>query len=225
MIASKIETFDMEAIFAGDGLSGEDRSRALASFAREKFSEAQEINRKAIGRAPDSESYVDGARSDALDRVKPDGTIAFEFELASDAVAYCYTMVLEHSPVLTGRYKVSHRIFADGVEVASPEKAASADEVIILSSVPYARKIEGGKKRKPQSPKAPKGVYEVVANMASRRFADSAKIRYTMRQPIGGGSMLDAWATRNASKAEGSAKQRSAYAKNTRQPAIVITFR
>jgi hypothetical protein len=55
----------------------------------------------------------------------------------------------QHSPVLTGRYRASHVLFADGVAV-DPEKATdtAANEWVFISTVPYARKIERGQSSK-----------------------------------------------------------------------------
>ncbi len=224
MIVAKVEAFDLEA-FLPETKGGGDRSKALADFAREEFVKAQEINRKAIGSVPEHETFVDGVRGAPLERVKPDGTIVFEFELASDVIAYCYNQVVKHSPRKAGDFAKSHRIFADGVEVQTPELAVGADEVVITTVSPYARKIEGMGKRPPQSAQAPNGVYEVVATMARRRYSNTAQVRFTYRQPMGGATALEDWASKNAARRQGERAQKRQQTRNTRQPAILIRFR
>jgi len=224
MIVAKVEAFDIDA-FLPAGKGGADRSKALADFAREEFGKAQEINRQAIGSVPDHQTFVDGVRDAPLERVKPDGTIVFEFELASDVIAYCFSQVVKHSPVIDRDYQRSHRIFADGVEVETPELAVGAEEVVITTISPYARKIEGTGKRPPQSAQAPNGVYEVVATMARRRYSNTAQVRFTYRQPTGGATALEGWASKNAGRRQGAKAQSRQQARNTRQPAIVIRFR
>lgn len=224
MIVAKVEAFDLEAILP-ETKPGADRSKALADFARSELAKAQEINRQAMGSVPDHETFVDGIRDAPLERVRPDGVIVFEFDLASDVIAYCFNQVVKHSPVVSGAYSRSHKIFADGVEVESPAMATSAEEVVITSVSLYARKIEGAGRRPPQSVQAPNGVYEVVATMARRRFGNVARVRFTYRSPMGGATELEGWASANSSRREGKKAQQRQYAKNIRQPAIVISFR
>lgn len=224
MIVSKVEAFDLEVILP-DLKAGGDRSKALADFARAEFAKAQEINRQATGSPPEHQTFVDGVRDAPLERVRPDGTIVFAWELASDVIAYCFAQVVKHSPVVSGAYSRSHKIFADGVEVESPALATKAEEVVITSVSLYARKIEGAGRRPPQSAQAPNGVYEVVATMARRRFGNVARVRFTYRSPMGGATELEGWANLSAGRKQGEKAQQRQYAKNIRQPAIVISFR
>ncbi len=194
-------------------------SAALAAYAREARDEALAINRAASGRDTPVTTFVDGARSERLETVRPDGVIVFEFDVGSDVVRYCFDMLVAHSPVLTGAYQRSHRIYADGVEVETPEQASGASEVSIVSSVPYARKIERG-----LSQKAPDGVYQTVATMAAQRFGNQARVRFSYRAPMNAGD-LEKWAAANAARKARGRKQRARYEANIRQPAITITFR
>ena len=225
MISAKVEAFDIDAVLSDTGIDGPSRSRVLAQFAREQLADAQQVNRQATGRVPPHISYVDGSQSMDLDRVRPDGTIVFEFELALDVVEFCWNLILEFSPILTGRYMRSHLIFADGRQVSSPRDALGADEVIITSVVPYARKLEGSSGHgRYKSRQAPDGIYQAAQVMAARRFSNIARIKFGLREPIGGATSLEAWARKNAGKKQGR-RQRSQYQKNVRQPALTITFR
>lgn len=216
---TKVEVFD-QSILVDVG----DAPKIRANFARERLVEAKDVNRQALGEAPDHVTYVDGIASQALEMVRPDGRIIFEFDLATGVVAWIYQALLQASPVQDGDYKRSHTIYADGVEVEDPALAEDADEVVILPLVPYARKIEGGRRR-PQSRQAPNGVYEVVSVMAARRFGNLARIRFTYMSPIGGASTLAKWAGANSGRKQGAKAQGRQLQKNLRQPAILIRFR
>ena len=218
-VVARIEPIsrDIQAIIR-ESLSPAAKSRVLAQFARETINEASDINRRALGKVPPYETFVDGRRSEALDRVRPDGVIVAEFDLISDLLGFVSEQLWVHSPVRTGRYRKSHRIFADGAlvgEVANNTRALAAPggrwtsgsidarEWVFVSVVPYARRIERGWSRQ-----APDGVYQAVAALARRRFGNVAKVQFTYRGVTG----LSVRARRSRRPPT-----------DMRQPAIVIT--
>ena len=140
-VATRITAFDQRSVIAGLAAR---TAQGRAAAARRVLRQAQEINRRALGAVPGHDTFVDGRPSTALETVRPDGTVIFQFELVNDVVAFCWKMLAEESPVKTGRYRASHRLYADGVEVASPEQTAGAGEIVILPVVSYARTIERG---------------------------------------------------------------------------------
>jgi hypothetical protein len=196
---------DFEVMLKED-LSPQARSAALASIARAGLAEAQETNRKALGRVPPHETVVDSRRGGDIDAVKPDGVIVFEFELLDDLFGWIDLQLIKHAPVLTGKFRRSFVLFADGVEIDPDGPLPQAREFSYVNVQPYARKIERG-----HSSQAPNGVFQVVAALANTRFGNMANIRFSYRTPI-------------ASKA-GSAKARRKSDTANRQPAIVITLR
>jgi hypothetical protein len=224
MIRARIDPIERDIFFeAVEGLSPAGRSKALATVARESLVEADAINTRALGYTPPHTTTVDGASSENLDAVRPDGVISFDFAigLQAEIIKWILATLKARSPVLTERYQKSHFLYADGEEVDSPDGIEAA-EWAIVSTVPYARKIERGLSRK-----APNGVYDGadgVAAMAKARYSNIARIRFTFMSPIGGGTMLDQWATAHSSKTSPE-KQRKQYERDTRNPAIVITFR
>lgn len=169
---------DLEVLFP-DTFSPAARSKGLADFARGALTEAQEINRRALGRAPGHETFVDGRAGADENTVKPDGVIVYEFELFDEAFAWIEEMLILHSPSRSGRYAKSHIFFADGVE-ADPSAPPPAVDYAFVNRQPYARKIERG-----HSKQAPNGVYEVVASMAQRRFGNMLRVRFTYRGVVG----------------------------------------
>jgi len=162
------------------------RSAMLAAYAAEAIADAAQQNKRALGVVPPYEVYVDGAEGAPLTSVKPDGVIRAEFGLGilNEALLWINTQLQKHSPVLTGHYVSSHEFFADGRE-ASINNIPLAQEYTFVNTVPYARKIEGDKSRRPLSPQAPDGVYQVVAKLA-RRFGNIADISFTYQEVIGG---------------------------------------
>lgn len=215
-ISVKVEPLDkdIELIFRED-LSPEARKMHLAKFAREKLKEGQAINRQALGRLPTHQTFVDGTKA-TEDRVRPDGTILYEFQLFEDMLDWIADQLMRHSPMKSGRYAKSHELYTDGVEANTRQMAKS--EWVFINTQPYARKIERG-----QSVQAPEGVYQAVATLAKRRFGNHAKISFGYRSPIGGNTNLEAWAGSTSQTRRGSPVSVEHW--NRRQPAIIITPR
>lgn len=163
------------------------RTARLAAFAKEAIAEANEINQAATGRAVPYEVAVDRQPGKPIEQVSPDGVVFAEWSLIAGVVEWIGDELLQASPILTGKYMRSHVLFVDGVEhePGAPLNEA-ASEYAVVNRQPYARKIERG-----QSPQAPDGVYEVIAALASRRFGNQARIRYTFRSLTGGKDRTD----------------------------------
>jgi hypothetical protein len=160
--------------------SPQQRSQALADFARDEIDDAKTINRQALGYDPPVTIYVDGTKGAPLDSVK--NVIVADFELVGQLVLWIHGQLQMHSPVRTGRYKESHALFADGHQVDPIGPTIPiADEYVFVNLVPYARKIERG-----LSPQAPDGVYQVVAHLAQAEFRNVARVTFSYRTAIGG---------------------------------------
>ena len=155
---------------------------AFAAFARESIEEAKKQNQSVLGVVPPYDIFVDGSKGAALESVRPGGVIVAEFKLLDDVIRFIGAELLRASPSITGHYKRSHIVFADGgqIDPAVPQTTL-AREYVFVNSVPYARKIERG-----MSPQAPHGVYEVTAAAARRKFGRIAKIEFGFRTLTGG---------------------------------------
>lgn len=210
-VKTKIEPIDrdVQLIIARD-LSPKARSVALATYAREALEEGQEANARVLGRVPLHETFVDGRRTDALESVRPEGTIQFEFNLLEDIFGWIAEQLVVHSPIGSvgdhhpGLYRRSFAFFADGKRIAPGIGAPAAAEYVFINTQPYSRKIERG-----LSPQAPDGVFHAIAEMAARRFGNMAVVRFGYRAPVAGGLM------------GGKRGNRS----DRRTPAIIITMR
>lgn len=185
-LATKVEPIDRDVnLIINDLLSPQARSQQFAEMAKGFLDEADDTNRHILGRIPPSTTWVDGAEGRALETVKPDGTIVREYELVIDLLEQIADALRAVSPVRSGRYQASHTLFADGKEVPVGQVIPVADEYVFLSSVIYARKIEGVSGRKPESPLAPRGVYQITA--AKFRGNNSARVSFAWRKPFNGG--------------------------------------
>ncbi len=211
LVRIKPVNLDIRVAFNGM-LSPEHRSKILAQYAQEKLTEADQRNESAVGYVPEHDTFVDGVAEAPLASVKPDGVIVFQFKLLGEVFQWIMDTLEQHSPVKSGRYVSSHMFYADGVE-ADPTDAPQASEYVFLNTQPYSRKIERG-----ESTEAPDGVYEGVATMAQGRFGNIAKISFGYKQPLGG--EVHDWATARPGK-----RSRVAVARDTNQPAIIITVR
>lgn len=202
-----------------ENLSPEAQRKMLIDFAKEQVAEASRVNASAFGRPIPYETVVDGRRGALVDSAQATSTIVFEFEMLDDVVRWIADALAENSPVLTGRYRQSHVLFADNVEVQPHEPIPPAREYAIISLVPYARKIERG-----LSDQAKDGVYEVTAMQARRQFGNIAGIKFSYRSAIGGPSMLEDWARKTKMFRKGRRMRPEAHADwLRRQPAVIIT--
>lgn len=204
-----------DILFLTSDISPSEQSRALASFARENLAAAQEVNRSILGFVPPHDTFVDGREGAPEETVKPSGEIVYEFHLMNEMFEWIGQLLLEHSPYLSGRYQDSFVFTADGDVVDPGTALPSAEEYAFTNTQPYARKIERG-----LSDQAPDGVFQVVAAMASARFGNLAKIRFSYRTPLFGA--IEEWASQTAMP---SPYRRGAKREEwlRRQPAIVIT--
>jgi hypothetical protein len=231
-IKARIEQFAprIELLFP-DTFSPQARSRAIAKMAKEELAKAQAKNWNVLGRVPPHETFVDGKQHAPEISVKPDGQIVYEFELLEDVFIFVREQLEKHSPVghagdgrpgHPGMYRRSHILTADYDLVMEGQPFPAADEYAFVSTVPYARKIEGAGSRPPLSLQAPHGVYQVVADLAKKRFGNIAQIRFSYRSIAQGD--IDAWAAgTNLATPYRRGAERAEWLR--RQPAVVISVR
>lgn len=216
-ITSRIDSIERDiAVMLDETVSPEARSLHLAQFAREQLAQAQQVNQQALGSVPPHETFVDGKPGAAVETVRPDGVIVFEFEMLQDIFAAIGEMLVRASPIRTGRYSRSFLFLADGVVVEPGAVVPEASEYLFVNTMPYSRKIERG-----LSSQSPDGVFQAVAAVASRRYSNLASITYAFVTLQTG--MIDDWArTSSARRLAGRRKSKAAAEWLRRQPAIKI---
>lgn len=213
MAKTRVESVDRDVkLLIDEFLSPAGRSKQFALAAKELLTEADETNKRVLGRIPKSQTYVDGVQGAALVAVKPKGgVIVREYELVNDVLIYIWEQLRAVSPLGRGPdrrpghpgfYRSSHVLFADGKEVnfngpMAVGQIPGASEYVVLSVAPYARRVE-----KRSTP------YEFTAAKASKRFGNIARVSFGWKSPIAGGF------------ATGKRGDRSA----GRVPAIIVTI-
>lgn len=202
----------------GLGLSeelGDVRSSIFATEARRIIDEIDADNDAALGRDVTYRSFVDGREGAAFNTVSPDGVISAEWDLLGSTLTWIRDELVKNSPVWKGNYQKSHAFLVDGVVLADWSPMPELfKEAVFVNTQPYARKIERG-----LSSQAPHGVYQGVALMASRRFGNIARIKFSYRQPLFG--KINEWAAKTKMKSRAKGRQREEWLR--RQPAVVIT--
>lgn len=187
MFEGSIEPIGLDiAAIVDENFSPKARSAALAGIAREILAEAEQQNSDALGFVPAHTTTVDGAIGADESTVRPDGEIRYAFELLPDMFGWILDMLQQFAPVLTGQFKASFELYADGNLIDATGEIPPASEYVFVSSVEYARKIEGDASRPPESKQAPNGVFEAVATLAQQRFGNQANIKFSYRAPFNG---------------------------------------
>lgn len=228
----KIDPIDRDLTLFVDGrLSPAARAKAQADYARSVLADAQRRNRTADGQAPRHATFVDRRAEAPLESVSANGNITFEFDLVAPMLTWVHQRLRANSPVKTGRYRDSHVLFADGVEIDPGAAPPVADQFVFTTPLPYARKVEIGnaKVNLPGSG----AVYQGVAALAARRFGNIARITFSYRAVEGNSIMqisrvgpLQVKRNRRGRFVKGSHVRAGNQAERAlRNPAIVITMR
>lgn len=221
MISGQLVPIRRDLDIAFKGWVGADaRSLMLADAARAIFAQTDAINNAAMGQRVGSSTFVDGRRSDDLYRVRPNGTIVRVYDILPVALHELGNLLWEHSPYLTGRYQRSHRLLADGVEIAvvsegwaAPAIPQGTRELVFIPTVAYARLLEPVDGRPSISRKAPDGVYHVIAELMRPVLAPLAQISFGYRELVG----MDESSTEQ--------RARPGHPRDLRQPALIIVPR
>jgi hypothetical protein len=186
MLEGTIDPIDSAAIIDG-AFSPAAMSAAIADAAREALADGEKINSDALGFVPTHTTTVDGVKGASEDSVRPDGTIEYTFNLLPDVFSWIADMLQQFAPVLSGRFKSSFELYADGVVIDPAGIIPQAAVFIFMSIVEYASKIEGENKA-PESKQAPNGVFEAVAVLAQQHFGNQVNISFGYRQPFASAS-------------------------------------
>lgn len=227
-VRTHIESFehDINLIVRND-LAPAAQSAAIAKFAQAEFQKTDDTNRRVLGRLPPHVTTVDGRPGAPLESVNPNrGTIITEWDLMGDVLVWIGETLIERSPVVSGRYKRGHQLFADGQAVPIDAVVPKADRYLFINTEPYARKIEVGKTKAGRDfvIQVPNRIYERTANEAHQRFGNIAKITFTF-QSINGGA-IGAWAGSASANRLAARVRRGNPATHhewlTKQPAILV---
>mgnify|MGYP003385971723 CR=1 FL=1 len=170
-----------------------DRHRKLfIDFAKQKRDEAIDRNTRALdGRKPEFQTIVDGREGNREEAVKLGGQIVYLFDIGTptlnQAVDATYQLLLELSPVRTGKYRQAHLFLVNGIERDAGQEGAPVvfkpDDVVSFTNLlPYARRIDRG-----WSEQAPNGVYESAYTTIRRQFGGTLNVRFAYDSYPGSG--------------------------------------
>jgi hypothetical protein len=213
MITAKLDPIARDLRVALDEWTGpRARAEALAERAGAILAETDARNAAALGRLPDFDTFVDGLKTEQLDRVRADGVIVRVYDAMPLVLMQIGTLLWDHSPYRSGFYREHHYLLADGIEIAVvregwslPALPRGVNEFVFIPGATYARRLERG-----WSKQAPDGVYQVVGTMAKATFNRLAKISFGYRALVGAAE----------SKVEQAARPRAP--RDLRQPAIIV---
>lgn len=161
-------------------LSPAAQKERVANFARAAIADADDTNRRILGRIPPRTVTVDGQRGAALESVKPNGgVIIAEWDLGSDVLVWIGQTLRDRSPWVSGDYQRGWTLLADGVEVDIGKHIPDAEVFTFVNTVDYARKIEVGKTESGRDfvIQVPNRIAERTAKDAQARFGNIAKVR------------------------------------------------
>lgn len=125
------------------GIAPDKIAPALAAFARSELAKAIASGEG----SPNFSTYVNGRPNTSEDTVVPPGPIVYVFNWWGDVVTYALQTLIELSPELTGEYKHSWIIRADGQQVADPKSINVASVVEITNTQPFHRSIVVGHRK------------------------------------------------------------------------------
>lgn len=214
-LAVKFPIVDERVVFALPALTPAAQASAFQRLAARRIAQIDADNARAAGLVIPHRLIVDGAPTPDLSRVTAKSAIVARWSVGVAAVDYIRELLQGAGPFKDGDYREGARMYVDGVESRDPRDAQGAREVLFLSIVPYARKIERGLKGY-----APGHVYEAVADMARARYGNAARIKFTYAVPEGPAPELTRWAATSATAA--AQRKRKGRDNPMRQPAILV---
>jgi hypothetical protein len=144
---------------------------------------ATDARNRVLGGSPRPTSYrqiVDGIDGASLTSVRPDGEIIFAWQYLEEVVRDIYDQLIASAPRDTGAYIKGVRVLLDGTVSSLDAITADTRQVVIVPSVPYARRLEvglrdGGGKFVLQ---VPLHNVELIAKMASTLYGSLASIDF-----------------------------------------------
>lgn len=164
------------------------RQKVIREFAKERFAEVSHLNRAALGYEPEHKLTIDGRQTYRIgDDINPDrGTVVYAFAMFAERVQEIVDAALEAlrdaSPVVSGAYHDGHSLYVNDQPVDElPDTVSASDAIMIANPVPYARRIEVGKRADgtPFVIQVEPRVYErVTKTIIAPRFGNQAKISF-----------------------------------------------
>lgn len=185
--------FDRAITLAMDGTRDQVQQRLVDVIHREKARVTNEFHPDTII------DFVDNDRNKPIEKIKPFGRYVGELCYLRTATHALIETLRQTSPFKTGTYQAAHNVFIDGIPIAPVIEAdhmggkslfnysilnAITDQssVIVTSTVPYARRIETGKKKDGSPWAGTNNIYRSAANTVRRLWGSVVIVKFGWKE-------------------------------------------
>jgi hypothetical protein len=172
MARNRIVMEQRDIQLATEGIAPAEIAKELAVYARRSLRDVI-----AAGEAsPIYERYVNGRQGADESDVVPPGPILYEFAYWDPIIDFALAELRRRSPVLSGRYRDSHVVMIGSQVIGRGVVISAGEEVMIVDTQPYARKIEVGH----MLMSVPDGVYKDVSRRVANQFRGMITVGFKM---------------------------------------------
>jgi hypothetical protein len=187
---------------------------AAATLARDEVIASQGAR---SGLKPSYRQVVDNVEGAPLESVTPDGYVMFAWGYLAEVVRDTYEALVMRSPKREGGYVAGIIMLVDGVEADLEAITADTQEVAIVASADYARKLEvGWKAYGPVLVQVGQHYVEETKTVSQRLYGDLANFKFNYVD------LPNAWHIKNPM---GHRRRGGFIEEYVRYPAIIITPR
>lgn len=179
--AEKLAGFQSDIIA---GLFGQAEKQMIAAMKKQARAEKERVlatqRQRSGGIEPLLAQFVDGREDPSLQTVQADSTIVLQWHYLPEVAKRTFIALVERSPRESGDYIEGLITFLDGVPNSLDAITINTQEVQIVASVAYARRLEVGKDAhgEPWVKQVAPHIVEETAIVAKRKFGELAKVTY-----------------------------------------------
>lgn len=158
---------------------------ARAAMVRVAQAEQRRVRGEQSGRAgiaPTQETVVDGRRGAPVESVRADGYILIEWGYVREVALVALQALRAAGPDVAGDWKSTLAVLADGTGIDPARIPHAAREVLVVATVPYARRLEIGKTKRGDPFVLDDEDYRLLERTAKRlhrQYRQVAKIDFT----------------------------------------------
>lgn len=160
------------------------REEGLAAFHRVAREERDRVLAQQTQRAfirPDVTTIADGRVDAPIEAAR--SVVVHVFAYWREIVAQALYLLEGRAPRVTGKYLGSFSVYADGVSVPLQQIPRSFSELVIAPAVPYARRLEVGKRPdgRPFVKQVPPRIVDSVTQQLRKKYGRIALIKTEFR--------------------------------------------
>lgn len=173
------------------------------------------------GIAPDFDAYANTPSNTNLETVRLPGPIVYRYRYFREIITQAFLMLRSAGPMRSGAYASAHTLYVNGVSVrgGTVPFIKAGDEIMIVNTVPYARKIEVGRTRAGRSFTIQESQSRVYQRVRDRLRSQYSKLTHIDMNFV---SLSDAYLLRHTSNSRRRRRDRRAGVPVT-YPALVFT--